>query len=160
MSSIIVRVFASGPFLLFCPSEAKKTRDFYPTNNRGNLGCVLINSKKQLQVSEEALKLMEKIQLNGGSLGDISWWKCEDKTCAFSWFGAIFRIMDYKDCEGDRDFRIHRDHCTIIPNDLTKEMKLAVRIKKKMRLEWRKGLITDRQYSDFCFWKEPFCLEK
>jgi len=131
-----VNIFAIDGKIVFCPSSHKKNKGFFPTGN-DNLGCVVINSKEMVKVSKEALSLMRRIRKNRDAIGDIGWWKCDDGKFAFSWFGAIYKVMDPKTAEGDRDFNVHEDQCTIIPNSPPQEVIDGMKIKNNYGM-WRK----------------------
>jgi len=129
-----VKVLSHKGKLYFIPTDHQPTSNFHPTGGN-NMGCVTSDSKKFLQVSQEALDLMRKIKKNHDAIGDISWWRCADGTYAFSWFGAIFRIVDPDDAECDRDFAIPpAEFYTLIPNDVPKEVKKGIGSK----FYWRK----------------------
>jgi hypothetical protein len=101
---------------------------WYPTGG-DRIGCVLLDTKRQLGVSEEALSLMRRIPRNRDSFGDISWWACDDGTHAFSWLGAIHKVLDPLNIEASRDFHItdrSRSLCTIIPNEVPEIAQAAI----------------------------------
>lgn len=124
-----VQVVAYKNHLVIVPHEPEKGIEdgWYPTNKH-RFGCVITDTKKNLGVSEEAFELMKSIKRNHDAIGDIGWWECDDGTHAFSWFGSVHRVIDPHTAEGDRTFRIVpslKDACTIIPNDVPEEAKLA-----------------------------------
>lgn len=139
-----VSVYAYKGKLIFAPSSTKRTRDFVPTeytDKRSNLGCVVVDSKKHLRISNEALKLLRKIKRNHDDSGDVDWWMCDDGTAAFSWFGAIFRVMDPTTAEASRDFAVRKNQCTVIPNILPEEIQKGLKNPPKPFM-----------------WKEPFAI--
>lgn len=107
------------------------------------MGCVLADSKRDLQVSQEALDLMPEIDHNQDCIGDIDWWVCDDGSYAFSWWGPIFRIVEVYSCEAARGFKIYTDQCTIIPNKPTDEMKKACEAD-----------------TDACYWRTPLTTDQ
>jgi hypothetical protein len=117
----MVKVLAYKNKLVLTPSCHEVREEWVPCG--GNyLGSVILNSKQHLQVSQKALDLMSKIRRSNDDIGDIGWWKCTNGNFAFSWLGAIYRIIDPKTAEGDRNFAIHQDACTIIPNRIPQEV--------------------------------------
>lgn len=138
-----VKITEYKGFLVIEPIEPEKDIDneWWPTG-QGRIGCVVGNSKKNLGVSKEALAVMKGVRKNWDSIGDLGWWKCDDGTHAFSWFGSIHRIIDPKDAEAARDFRIFENECSIIPNEPPQEAKDKL----------------DENMVDVYAWKEPFSI--
>lgn len=125
-----VRVVAYKGKIVIVPIDPEKGVEdgWYPTG-RGRIGCVVLDTKKTLGVSEEAFELMRKVQRNRDAIGDISWWECDDGTHAFSWCGSIHRVISPEDAEGDRDFHVHNRlwaACTKIPNEVPEAAKLMI----------------------------------
>ena len=120
----------------------KQTKHVYPTQG-SNMGTIICGTKQRLGVSREALVLMHKAARSYvgvvDCIGDLGWWKAGKQHC-FSWFGAMFRIVNVASCEAARDFQVYEDECVIIPNEVTEEMKQAI---------W------DNKH----WWKEPLRLE-
>lgn len=124
-----VRVVAHGDFIVCIPREPEKHigRQWVPTGAYGpgrrhlRIGCVACDSKRMLGVSEEALALMARIQINRDAIGDLSWFKAADGRHSFSWLGSLCRLVHVPTCEAARDFSIHRDACTLVPNDVPAE---------------------------------------
>jgi len=148
-----VRVIAYQGKIVLMPIDPEKgvNEDWWPTSDtRG--GCVIGDSKKQLGVSEEALELMEQVKRNHDDVGDLGWWKCTDGKYAFSWWGAIYRVINVDGSEASRDFRVHRSQCTIISNDVPQEVKLAFEDEKKIsKHRWRDPILlecSDPPHSD------------
>jgi hypothetical protein len=127
-----VRVVAYNGFLIMCPTNVEeKDEEWVPTENGRTMGCVLLDSKKNLGVSDEALELMRQVPVGRDAIGDIDWWavidpKGGEEKFAFSWFGSIFRIIHAESSESARGFRPRRSHCTIIPNDVPPEAKALI----------------------------------
>jgi hypothetical protein len=127
-----VKIVAYKGYLVLVPNNPAdgigKPEGWYPTGD-DRMGCVILDTKSRLGVSEEAFNLMKNIKTNHDDFGDISWWECDDGTWAFSWFGSIHRIINPATAEGDREFRIinlMKEVCTIIPNDVPEEAKRAI----------------------------------
>jgi hypothetical protein len=118
-------------------------RNWSPVNNAGRLGSVLGDSRRQLACSKEALDLMRSIRRNADAIGDLGWWLCADGTYAFSWFGALYRVIDPKNAEGDRDFHVHEQECTVVPNEIPEDILEQVRV-----------AVAEKR----ALWREPFRL--
>ena len=133
--------------LVIIPHEPEKDQEdgWYPSNlDRG--GCVIADTEKNLGISVEAFDLMQTIKRNNDSVGDISWWACDDGTHAFSWWGAIYRVIDPNDSEAPRDFYVNNimwSVCTKIPNDVPPEAMQVI----------------DAGVPETASWKEPFRYE-
>lgn len=108
--------------------ELDVEKEWWPVNDAGRLGSVLGDSRRQLACSKEALDLMRSVRRNRDAIGDLGWWLCADGTYAFSWFGALYRVLDPKTVEGDRDFRVHEQQCTVVPNEIPEGMLEEIRV--------------------------------
>jgi hypothetical protein len=131
----LVCVYAHNGKIVVCPSSIKETKEFIPSGGM-RFGSILLDSKKNLGVSEEALALMEKVPVNGDCCGDLDWFKCDDKKYAFGWFGALNRVVNPNDSEAARNFRAYRTECTIIPNDVPEEVIEGMKKKNNYNM-WR-----------------------
>ncbi len=137
-----VKVVAYKNHLVMIPQEPEKGigKGWYPTGSEDRLGCVLTDSKKNLGISKQALQIMQQVKRNQDAVGDLGWWRCDNGKYAFSWWGALYRIIDLK-AEGARDFQVHSDQCTVIRNTVPKAAKLAIdanleRSEKKKHYHW------------------------
>lgn len=79
------------------------------------IGCVLINTKAHLAVSEEAFAILETLPKSHDSIGDVDW-ADSSRGRVFSWLGGQNRFVDPLHSEGSRDHMVWRDDCTIVPN--------------------------------------------
>jgi len=127
---IKVLVVAYKNRIIIIPHEPEKGigDGWYPTG-KTRFGCVLLNTKNRLGVSNKAFQLMEKIRPNKDAIGDISWFKCSDGTYAFSWFGSIHRVINPYTAEGSRYFRVSsilKRNCIIIPNNVPNAAKQKI----------------------------------
>jgi hypothetical protein len=152
---IKVRVVAYKGRIVIVPKDPAKDitnkgpRMWWPTGGpNGNiLGCVLGNSQTMLGLSKEAIELMERVRRNHDAVGDLGWWKCNDGTYAFSWWGSIHRIVNPDTSEGDRDFRIHEGQYIKIVNQVPAAAKKVI---DSFNLETEK---------EACSWNEPSSIE-
>lgn len=95
---------------------------FIPTNDQGNMGCVLCDSKANLMISQEAIDLIDTIERGRDAVGDTDWFKVDDGTYVFCWRGPIYRIVDPETCVGARGLSTFPSECEIIKNDVPKEI--------------------------------------
>lgn len=118
-----VKIFAYNNFLIFDTYKPYEDigNDWYPVNDKGHIGSTIDFTEKNLGVSLEALKLMEKIKRCSDSIGDISW-SISNGRHVLSWIGSLYRIMDVNDSVAARDFRILKDKCVLIENIISDEM--------------------------------------
>jgi hypothetical protein len=129
-SKLKVKVVAYNDRIVIVPLEPDKDLGdgWFPAGG-GRIGCVLLDTKKSLGLSEEALALMPRMKRNHDDMGDLDWFACHDGTYAFSWFGVIHRVIDPENSERARNFFVSdrlKSHCTIIPNDVPEAAKLAI----------------------------------
>lgn len=120
---IKVRVLAHEGNIVVIPEAPEDgiNDNWWPTGG-DKLGCVVGDTRRRLGVSKEALDLMREVKLGRDSLGDIDWWRCDDGTYAFSWWGAICRIIRPRSDEGARTFKVHPGEYVEIPNDVPAEI--------------------------------------
>ena len=85
------------------------------------IGCVVLDTKNHLGVSEEALQILDKIERGDDDLGDVDWWACDDGTKAFGWIGPRQRLLSPDHASVSRNHKVFRDDCTVIPNDSPQE---------------------------------------
>ena len=93
-----------------------KAPNWYPIGP-GKIGCVLVDTKKFLEVSEEALTLMEKVKRCSDDIGDIDWFKSDKGDAVFCWLGNFKAIFDCREIVGSRTYSVFRDQCIIVPNN-------------------------------------------
>lgn len=91
----------------------------------GKIGCVLVNTKTSLGISQEAMEWLEKVKASRDAIGDVDWWACGDGSYAFGWLGGPFALKG-PDSTGSRNFKIAKDHCVSIPNNPPQEAMEAV----------------------------------
>lgn len=89
----------------------------------GNLGHLIMDSGKNLGVSQEALVLLKQVRKGSGSLGDIDWFRSGDKA-VFGWMGGPYRLAKPADVEASRQFGIF-DYVSI-PNDVPEGAREAI----------------------------------
>lgn len=128
-----VKIVAYMGRLVMVPIEPHENigNGWFPTGSRIpggglKLGCVLMDTGRRLGVSSEAFELMRKVRRSPNSLGDLSWWPCQDNTHAFSWFGSIHRVINPEIAEATEDFRVNPHRCIVIPNEVPAAAKTAI----------------------------------
>lgn len=93
---------------------------------RGTLGCVVLDTAHDLAISQEALDLLKGVRKNRDAIGDISWWDVQGGTSSFSWFGALFRVLDPKEIEASREWNLEAQilnkRFTLISNETHPDM--------------------------------------
>jgi hypothetical protein len=104
-----------GYLIIDSTSMGKASKDWVPIGS-GRIGCVVIDTKKYLDVSEEALALLGNIKRCGDDIGDVDWFESGDKK-VFGWLGNEARIVKAAEAEGSRTYKVYRDDCTIVPNN-------------------------------------------
>lgn len=122
-----VRVVTHKAKIVIVPHEPTKDidKEWHPTTD-GRLGCVLGNTKSNLGVSQEALDLLNQVEIGRDDIGDLDWWWCANETYAFSWFGPIFRIINPATAVTARGFKIYREQCVIIANEVPEKARQVV----------------------------------
>ncbi len=145
-----VRVVAHGEHLVIVPHEPEHgigadwmpAGAFGPQREHAHVGSILFDSKAMLGVSEEALALLSTLAGDpkprpgyGSDLGELSWNRTTDGRYAFGWRGPVYALMRASECDLDVEFRVHRETCTIIPNDVPDQALAA--IKAGRRRMWK-----------------------
>lgn len=90
----------------------------------GNFGQIIHDTAKHLGVSAEALALLNTMRAGHDSLGDVDWFVTGDDKASFGWIGGPYNILDPKECEPSRDYKV-LDH-VVIPNDVPEGAKSAI----------------------------------
>jgi hypothetical protein len=118
-----VKIVAYNNKILICPNRPFEDvgDHWYPVDDKGHIGSLLLNSSINLGVSNEALELMSQIQVGSDGIGDIDWYQ-SDGEGVFSWLCALYRVIDINSSIAARGYRIHADKCVIIENIITDEM--------------------------------------
>lgn len=146
-----VKVLAWNKHIIIWPSLDIAHRDWAPTEQKsGRMGSVILDSKKSLRISEEAISLLNRLENGLDDVGDIDWWEMQDKKrSAFSWWGGIYRVINPNRCIPARGFWIRRDRCTIIPNDtslIDKELEQVFKgVLVKKHAVWRPKVAIDNE---------------
>jgi hypothetical protein len=125
-----LNIFSYQNKLILMPIDIENNDSvFFPIKPGISFGNVMLDTKSRLQISKSAFNLLKDVRRGMDSIGDLSWWKVDDGTYAFSWFGPSNRIMDPYHIEGDKDFIITDQlikECTIIPNRVPSKIKSLV----------------------------------
>jgi hypothetical protein len=110
-----------------------ETDEFFP-DSPTRFGCVVRDTRKNLGVSEEALELLGSIPPSPDDVGGVMWFASKDGNHNFGWMGGPLCLMDPKEMDGDRDYRVYRDECVVIPNDPPSEAVVVInRISEKQK---------------------------
>jgi hypothetical protein len=143
LSGLKVEVVAYKGLLVIIPKDPEKNvgKNFgwYPLGQT-RIGSVLVDTKKLLGVSRQAFELMKKIEVGRDCIGDIDWWRCDDGTYAFAWFGPIYRVIDPESAIAARGFFVTEallEMCTIIPNDVPAEATESIDIFEARSPIWK-----------------------
>ncbi len=105
--------------------------DIFIPSGEGRIGCVLLNTKDNLGISNAALKLLRKIPKSRDAIGDVMWWPAADGKYAFGWLGGPHSLKDPETCEGDRSFAVRDGQFTAIPNQPPIDAKRAINAQLK-----------------------------
>lgn len=124
MDNLKVKVTAYKDNLIIQTVDKTADKNFVPVGP-GKLGSVLMDTKKFLGMSKEAVELSKTMPRGTDAIGDMSTWMATDGRACFSWFGPLYRVLDVKDCVSDRDGIIDIPHVTI-ENDVPEEAKTLI----------------------------------
>jgi hypothetical protein len=97
---------------------------FGKPDHPGTFGTVILDSTR-IGMSDESIALMKKIRRGRDAIGDIEWFETAKGPNAFSWFGALHRVIHVPTSEGARGFRTFDGEYVRIANVVTDEMKKA-----------------------------------
>lgn len=125
-TSMLARVVAHEDLIIIEVLDLQH-KNVVPTG-KGRIGTVILDST-QIGFSEEALTLLEKVRPGRDSIGDVDWFETNTeagKLFAFSWMGPINRIFHAPSAEAARGYKVRRDACIIVPNEVTPEMLKAI----------------------------------
>lgn len=99
--------------------------DTFLPNNEGRIGCLVMGTKENLGVSQEALDLLKTIRQSRDDIGDVMWWGIKGKFY-FGWLGSPLSLKDPKRIEGDRRYTVTEGEYILIPNDVPEGAKEAI----------------------------------
>ena len=94
-----VKVFAYKGFVGISADENSEGIIAHPGN--GNLGVVC--DSKGVEISEEALELLNRVDRGHDSLGEVDVFKANDGVIVFSWLGGYKKAFRPEEIEGSRD---------------------------------------------------------
>lgn len=113
----MIRVLAYKNILVIdTPEKYWGGTEFFIPNGGSNIGCLVMDTKKHLGVSKEAMTLLRKIKKSGDDIGDVMWWENEG-SCTFGWLGPAIRLVNPDVCEGDNDYAVREGQYVEVPND-------------------------------------------
>ena len=133
---VLVEVTAYKGYLILravMEDPSMKTDEWVPYDGANTIGCVVLNSKKNVGISDEALKLLRMVKKSRDDIGDVDWWKCNNGPCAFSWLGGwkAVKRADDGNLEGSRNYRVFDGEFQSIPNNIDLEAKAFIDKKGK-----------------------------
>lgn len=97
-------------------------KDWVPAGD-GRIGCVLLQSGKHLEISEEALAVLRKVRRTHDAIGDVDWFGSDNDGLVFSWLGGPRTLKGIGDIEsgkltGSRDFQVPGpEHYILVENN-------------------------------------------
>jgi hypothetical protein len=98
------KVTAHRGFLIFELLVDKSNEEVATNLDRpGNLGQVIMNTKKNVGISDEAMALLKTVKNSYDAIGDVDFFATVDEKNAFSWLGGPREIKDPKSIEGARN---------------------------------------------------------
>jgi len=118
----LVSVHTYKRYLVITGPVDLEHKDWIPAGN-GKIGCVLLHSKKHLEISKEALAVLQKVKRNRDSIGDLMWNKSDEAGWVFAWLGTPRVLKSISEIEdgtltGDRDFQIpDSEHYILVKNN-------------------------------------------
>jgi hypothetical protein len=124
MTELKAKVTAYKNFIIIEPLQFEEDENLIPAGE-GRLGTVLINTKKYLGMSKEAVQTLKKLKKSHDDVGDIMLWKTRKGDC-FAWFGNMYGLFNIETAEGDKNGFVAIDHVEI-PNDVPKNALEAIK---------------------------------
>jgi hypothetical protein len=92
-------------------------------DNPGCIGQVIMDTKRHLGVSKQAMALLKTVRRSHDDIGDVDWFKTGNKY-AFGWLGGMHVLKNPKTIEGSSQYEIG-DYVEIA-NDVPDDAKAAV----------------------------------
>ena len=118
-------------------SDTTPTPEWSPSGNRKNYPSfenILFDTGKHLRASPEALELLSQMRVWPDPVGDWRWVRTNDGTCACTWFGAVYRIIDPTVEVAAKGTQVFREHVRLVPNvvgdELRAEVDEAIRLRR------------------------------
>ena len=91
----------------------------------GKIGCVIVNTKTALGISEDALAWLKGVKRSRDDHGNVDWWACNDGTKAFAWLGGLYSIKE-RGADGSRNYEVFPDDYVPVPNNPSQDAMDAV----------------------------------
>lgn len=110
-------------YLIIKTIKPEKDENFIPAGGN-KIGCVLIDTKKHLGMSDEAFNLMKEIKKSGDDIGDFDTWETDKGQCV-GWLGGTHRLVDVSKCESSNKGIIDIEYISI-PNNVPPEALEAI----------------------------------
>jgi len=111
-------------FICINTEDPSANESFIPSGG-SQLGCLIMDSKKLLGVSKEALELLKKVKKSHDAIGDLMSWGDKEKWF-FGWLGGAKRILDPENATGDRGYDPNNLQYVGIENETTDEFKVII----------------------------------
>lgn len=112
-------------FLIIDTPDPQKSEGWVP-NGPGKLGCVLMGTKERLAVSEEAIEALRKVKKGRDAIGDLMWFKANEKGHCFGWMGGPRRAVFLEHAQGDREFAVRDGEYVTVANDTPEVVRQAI----------------------------------
>jgi len=113
-----VEVTVHKDILVITTNDEVECEGWVPAGD-GKIGCVLIDTKGKLGISEEALAWLKSVEKSCDAIGDVDAWKSDDGPC-FSWLGGP-NSLKQRGCTGSRGYNTSCLEYDIIPNQVPEE---------------------------------------
>jgi len=126
MPDLKVKVTSYKDYIIIEPQQLKRDENLIPPGS-GRIGTVLMDTKKYLGMSKEAVKNLKRIKKSHDDVGDISTWNSYDGVGCFAWIGGMYGLFNVKKASGDKNGIIDIDHVEI-PNDIPEKALEAIEI--------------------------------
>ena len=88
---MIAKIYLEGDKIVFEALAEDDIPDKICLSKNGRLGVVVCDTKNNLGITKEAVKVLKNIIKRADKCNDdlnvLDWWKCTDNTYALSWMG-------------------------------------------------------------------------
>lgn len=100
--------------LVITTNEVERDHPDFTPAGEGRFGCVLVDTEKNLGVSQEAFQWLQGVPPSKDDIGEVMWFDVMAGKRAFGWIGGPFQILKPETTSGQRGYRASLDYVLIL----------------------------------------------
>lgn len=122
-----VDVTAYRDFLVITTHDPHVVTEAWTPDHLGGIGQVLLDTRDNLGVSDEALILIRSIKSINRRSGDLDWWRYKDADrYGFAWMGGCFRVFHAIGIRTGISHEVPTGHHIVIANEVPESARAVI----------------------------------